>query len=97
MLKSFEVFTKHLRDLRKEKNLRQEDVAAELNTTRQTISKYERGDRQPDFHMLREIAEFYDVSIDYLFGRTQIRKVSVLDVMLLLDWYWPVKTVDRKD
>ncbi len=56
--------------------LRQEDIAAYLNVSRQTISKYERGDREPDFYMLNRIADYYQVSIDFLFGRTPIKKIN---------------------
>lgn len=69
MLKHLEIFAKRLRDLRIGRNLFQGDVAVDLNISRQTISKYELGDRQPDFDMLIIIADYYDVSIDYLLGR----------------------------
>ncbi len=56
--------------------LRQEDIAADLNVSRQTISKYERGDREPDFYMLNRLADYYQVSIDFLFGRTPLKKIN---------------------
>ena len=74
-----QIFGDRLRELRKEKRLRQDDIAVDLNVTRQTISKYERGERQPDYCMLIKIAEYFQVSIDYLFGRTPIRPVSRFD------------------
>ncbi len=71
-----QIFSKRLRELRKEMRLRQEDIAADLNVSRQTISKYERGDREPDFYMLNRLADYYQVSIDFLFGRTPIKKIN---------------------
>ena len=43
-------FGDRLRELRKERKLRQDDVADALNVSRQTISKYERDEREPDFY-----------------------------------------------
>ncbi|MGI6158210.1 MAG: helix-turn-helix domain-containing protein [Saccharofermentanales bacterium] len=70
------IFGERLQALRKEKHLRQADVARALNTGRQTISKYECGQREPDYTTLIRLADFYDVSIDYLFGRTEERRVA---------------------
>ncbi len=77
MPRPLEIFARRLRGLRKERHLRQEEVAVRLNVSRQTISKYERGEREPDFHMLRKLADYYQVSIDFLFGRTPIRQVNI--------------------
>lgn len=52
-----------LKELRKEKNLTQENLAEQLNVSNRTISRWETGSNMPDIGMLVEIAEFYDVSI----------------------------------
>ena len=52
-----------LKELRKEKNLTQENLAEKLNVSNRTISRWETGSNMPDIGMLVEIAEFYDVSI----------------------------------
>jgi len=52
-----------LKELRKEKNLTQEDLAEQLNVSSRTISRWETGSNMPDIGMLVEIADFYDVSI----------------------------------
>ena len=55
--------------LRKEKNLTQSKVAEALNISRQLYHFYETGQRDPSTDTLCRLADFYDVSIDYLLGR----------------------------
>ena len=52
-----------LKELRKEKNLTQEQFAEKLNVSGRTVSRWETGTNMPDISLLNEIAEFYDVSI----------------------------------
>jgi len=52
-----------LKELRKEKNLTQEELAEKLNVSGRTVSRWETGSNMPDISMLVELAEFYDVSI----------------------------------
>jgi len=66
-------FSKRLKKLRKEKGLTQEELAQALNITRSALSLYEIGKRDPDTETLRKIAGFFNVSVDYLLGRTDIR------------------------
>lgn len=60
-----------LKQLRKSRNLSQEDVAKVLNTTVSTISRYETGEREPNLESLCMLADFFDVSLNYLLGRKQ--------------------------
>lgn len=59
-----------LKNLRKNMKLTQDQLAEKLNTSRSRISMYEQGKRQPDFEMQEAIADFFNVNIDYLFGRS---------------------------
>ena len=52
-----------LKELRKEKNLTQEELAEKLNVSGRTVSRWETGSNMPDISLLVELAEFYDVSI----------------------------------
>lgn len=62
-------FPERLRKLR-ERNRMSRAVLSELTgLSKSMISKYERGERQPTLEPLRELADFFDVSIDYLVGR----------------------------
>lgn len=59
-----------IRDLREDADLKQLDVAAQLNISAQQYSLYERGDREIPFHHVITLAKFYNVSIDYIAGLT---------------------------
>ena len=63
-----------LKLLRTEKKLTQLKLAMDLNMSQNTISRYETGERQAGYDELIKIANFFDVSIDYLLERTDERK-----------------------
>ncbi len=66
-----------LYELRKEKKISQEEVAEKLNVTRQTISKWETNQSQPDFDKIIPICELYEITTDILFGNTMERKSTI--------------------
>ena len=59
-------FGKRLKQARSNKKLTQNDVAGKLGIDYTTISKYENNNSQPDNEILRELAELYEVSLDWL-------------------------------
>lgn len=59
-----------LRALREEKNLTLEQVANRVGTTKVSIGRYEKDEREPKSEMLTLLADFFEVSVDYLLGRT---------------------------
>lgn len=61
-------FTKRMRDLREDRDLKQADVAEFLNITRQQYQLYESGKRQLPIDLLMKLCEFYNVSSDYILG-----------------------------
>ena len=61
-----------LTTLRNSKNKTQQDIADYLGVTRPAYTAYERGTRHPDYIALQKIADYYDVTTDYLLGRTDI-------------------------
>jgi len=65
-----------LKDLRedRDKPIKQEDIAKLLDTTQQTYSLWERGDREIPFHHAITLAKFYNVSLDYIAGLTNNKK-----------------------
>ena len=56
-------------ELRKNKNLTQDEVAEKLNVTRQTVSKWENGQSSPDFDKIAPLCEIYDVTPNELFSQ----------------------------
>ena len=61
-------FGKKLRELRKEKGVSQKDLGEYLNVCNQAVSFWETGSREPDLDTLRDIAKYFDTSVDYLLG-----------------------------
>lgn len=59
-----------LKELRKTKGINQQKLALLLNMTQANISRYELGSSQPDFETLIQLADYFEVSVDYLIGRT---------------------------
>ncbi len=66
-------FGKIISELRAEKGIYQKELADYLKVSIGTISNYEQGIHSPDFETLCKLADYYDVSIDYMMGRTEIR------------------------
>ena len=64
-------FKKVLRDLRTQYGLTQDALASKLGASKSTISMYENGNREPDFETLEAIADFFNVDMDYLLGRSK--------------------------
>lgn len=58
-----------IRELREKAGLRQIDVAKATGIDQKTLSNYETGKTNPDSYSLIQLADFFDVSIDYLVGR----------------------------
>ena len=63
-------YYQRLRDLREDKDKNQAEIAALLQTTQQTYSLWERGDREIPFHHVITLALYYRCSIDYIAGLT---------------------------
>ena len=59
-----------LKQLREQKNISQQKLAIALAMNQNTISRYETGEREADYSTLIKIADYFDVSIDYLLGLT---------------------------
>lgn len=63
-----------LRELRIERGLKISELSNELNLAgADAVGKYERGEREPNIHILIAIADYFNVSIDYLVGRIDVR------------------------
>ena len=61
--------TNRIKDLREDRDLRQADVAKATGIDQRTLSNYETGKTNPDSFALIKLADFFDVSIDYLLMR----------------------------
>ena len=61
---------KRIRDLREDHDIKQQDIADYLKCTQSCYSLYENGQRDIPTDVLIKLADYYNVSIDYLLGRT---------------------------
>lgn len=66
------MYQNRLRDLREDKDLSQKDIAELLQVHQTTYSDYELGKLNVPVAVLHKLADYYNVSIDYLLGRTKI-------------------------
>lgn len=82
-----ETFPTRLKELRLEKGLTLKELSENLNTTNTTLSRYENSLREPKVYTLKEISNYFNVSVDYLLGNTDERKYVAYhgkDVELIL-------------
>lgn len=80
-------FGKLLVKLRKERGYLQKEVADYLNVTVATVSNYEKDIHAPDLDTLVRLADFYDVSTDYLLQRTRFKSsLRILNKRLYSDF-----------
>lgn len=67
-------FGQRLKSLRLERDLKQSELAKIIEVSPSTIGMYEQGRRYADLETLNKIADYFDVSVDYLIGRTDVKK-----------------------
>ena len=64
-----------LKQIRKQKNLNQQKVALDLNISREALSHYENGKREPSLNLLMEMSKYFNVSINFLIsGKEFVKK-----------------------
>ncbi len=65
-----------LKELRQKRGISQIKLSMDLNMNQNTISRYETGERQADYKTLIKLADYFNVSIDYLLERTDNPKIN---------------------
>lgn len=76
-------FGEQLEKLRKANHMTQEEMGEKFGICASTLSNYERGVHQPDLEFIDKVAEYFHVSIDYMFGRTSFTSpIDQLNVLL---------------
>ncbi len=63
-----------LKDLREDSDLKQSELCEKINISKNTYVNYEQGKREPPFELIIKLAKFYEVSIDYISGKTNNKK-----------------------
>lgn len=69
-------FGQRMRELRKERNMTQQSLADIFSAKLRTYQGYEYGESYPEVAKLIAIADYFDVSLDYLVGRSDVREVQ---------------------
>lgn len=83
---------KNLKKLRLERKLSQQKLAENFGITQQAIYNYENGITEPDIYMLKQLADFFHTSVDYLVGHSQECYPSeTMELIMLSD-----KAIDMK-
>jgi len=71
-------FGERLKELRKSKNITQKDFATILHVTERAYQNYEMNSSTPNYKLLLTIADYFNVSLDYLVGRTDDPELHTL-------------------
>ena len=71
-------FSERLRQLRTSRELSQMDFAKQIKMSKSSINMYERGEREPGLETLERIADYFNVDMDYLLGKSDIANRSHL-------------------
>ena len=66
-------FAERLKSLRREKGWSQQRLTDELDLSKSSVNMYERGEREPGFETMEAIADLFNVDMNYLYGRTDIK------------------------
>ena len=66
-----------LREIRRKKHISQLKLALDLGMNQNSKSRYETGEREADYLTLVAFADYFNVSLDYLFGRTDNPKINI--------------------
>lgn len=72
-------FKTRLKQLRKERNINQRELSECLKVAPSTISMYENGQREPNFEVLEILADFFNVDMNYLLGKTDKTTKLIID------------------
>ncbi|MBP1991668.1 helix-turn-helix domain-containing protein [Paenibacillus eucommiae] len=75
------MFGKRLAEIRNSKGISQYELADRLKFTRTQLANYEQGKREPDFTTLITLADYFNVSLDYLLGRTDQKSIKSEKIM----------------
>ena len=68
------VFSMRLKELRKSRKLNQVDLGKVAGITSKQIQRYESGESEPTLSVLVRLSDYFDVSLDYLVGRSDVRE-----------------------
>lgn len=68
-----------IKELRIQRNIQQKDLASALEIAANTLSQYETGKREPDQETLMKLADYFNVTTDYLLGRSESQEARAAE------------------
>lgn len=74
------MISQRLQEIRKNKGKIQQEIADNINVARSTYACYESGTREPDFQTIVKLADYYDISLDELFGRIHSKRTPQISL-----------------
>lgn len=74
------MISQRLQEIRKNKGKIQQEIADNINVARSTYACYESGTREPDFQTIIKLADYYDISLDELFGRIHSKRTPQISL-----------------
>lgn len=86
-----------LKELREEKGLKQSELAKILNISSSSVGMYETDRREPDDDLKLEIANYFNVSVDYLMGKTNKRNSAISHDNEFIAFYEGYKDLEDED
>lgn len=89
-----------LKELRKEKELTQEQLAEQFNVSNRTVSRWENGNTMPDLSILVELADFYSVDIREIIDgerKSEIMDKDLKETLVKVTEYTDLKREDKKE
>ena len=90
-------FADRLKQLRQEKKLTQSELADRLKIGRSALAMYELGKRSPKYKTIDTFADFFNVSADYLRGKTSSRHGEILSSKQQKAWFNQIKETAKKE
>ena len=75
------IFATQLKQLRKKRGIPQSALAKVLHVSRSCVANYEKGDRQPDIEVVRKLADYFGVTIDFLYGHTVVQQIVMQETL----------------
>lgn len=78
-------YGERISELREKHQLTQEELAKHLSISRASLSHYEKNRRVPDYEVVKKMADFFQVTVDYLIGRTDDPNPVVKDQVKLFE------------
>lgn len=69
-------FSSRLRQLRNDAGITQDELAKIIGVSKSSVNMYERGEREPGFETMEAIADYFNVDMDYLYGRSDVKNAA---------------------